>query len=97
MLRELTRRRSAFGTGLINRLALRSTSTDGLAIRTIDSPTAFREVALVRARRRAETAGVKVCLEHCSAASVAPEVIVHPLLWLLSEDAPNVKRRDPAQ
>ncbi|MGW4911694.1 hypothetical protein [Streptomyces sp. NPDC004270] len=22
--------------------------------------------------------------------SVAPEVVVHPLLWLLSEDAPNV-------
>ncbi|MEV6171911.1 LysR family transcriptional regulator [Streptomyces sp. NPDC051954] len=55
--------RSAFGIGVINRLALRTTSTEGLAIRTIDSPTAFREVALFWTRRRADTAGVKAFLD----------------------------------
>ncbi|MEU9157582.1 LysR family transcriptional regulator [Streptomyces sp. NPDC048417] len=55
--------RSAFGIGVINRLALRTTSTEGLAIRAIDSPTAFREVALFWTRRRADTAGVKAFLE----------------------------------
>jgi len=38
--------RAAFGIGVISRLALATTTTDGIAIREIESPTAFREVAL---------------------------------------------------
>jgi LysR family carnitine catabolism transcriptional activator len=38
--------RAAFGIGVISRLALATTTTDGIAIREIDSPTAFRDVAL---------------------------------------------------
>ncbi|MEU0277736.1 LysR family transcriptional regulator [Streptomyces sp. NPDC088551] len=66
--------RSAFGVGIINRLALRTTSTEGLAIRTIDSPTAFREVALFWARRRADTVGVKAFLDVQGRAKLPPGV-----------------------
>jgi LysR family transcriptional regulator, carnitine catabolism transcriptional activator len=38
--------RAAFGIGVISQLALATTTTDGLAVRPIDSPTAFRDVAL---------------------------------------------------
>jgi len=38
--------RAAFGIGVISQLALATTNTDGLAVRPIDSPTAFRDVAL---------------------------------------------------
>jgi LysR family carnitine catabolism transcriptional activator len=55
--------RSAFGIGVINRLALETTSTEGLTIRTIDSPTAHREVALHWTRRRAGSAVVKAFLD----------------------------------
>lgn len=55
--------RSAFGVGVINRLALETTSTEGLAIRIIDSPTAHREVALHWTRRRADSAVVKAFLD----------------------------------
>jgi LysR family carnitine catabolism transcriptional activator len=55
--------RSAFGVGVINRLALQATSTEGLIIRTIDSPTAHREVALHWTRRRAGSAVVKAFLD----------------------------------
>jgi DNA-binding transcriptional LysR family regulator len=55
--------RSAFGVGVINRLALQTTSTEGLTIRTIDSPTAYRVVALHWTRRRADTAGVTSFLD----------------------------------
>ena len=37
--------RAAFGIGVISQLALATTTTDGLAVRPIDSPTAFRDVA----------------------------------------------------
>jgi DNA-binding transcriptional LysR family regulator len=50
--------RSAFGVGVINRLALHTASIEGLTIRTIDSPTAYREVALHWTRRRADSTGV---------------------------------------
>jgi DNA-binding transcriptional LysR family regulator len=50
--------RSAFGIGVINRLALEATSTDGLAVRTIDSATAHRDVALFWTRRRSDSAAV---------------------------------------
>jgi LysR family carnitine catabolism transcriptional activator len=55
--------RSAFGVGVINRLALQTTSTEGLTVRTIDSPTAHREVALHWTRRRADSAVVKAFLD----------------------------------
>jgi len=55
--------RSAFGIGVINRLALQTTSNEGLTIRTIESPTAYREVAVHWARRRADSAAVKAFLD----------------------------------
>jgi DNA-binding transcriptional LysR family regulator len=38
--------RAAFGIGVISQLALATTTTDGITVREIDSPTAFRDVAL---------------------------------------------------
>jgi DNA-binding transcriptional LysR family regulator len=38
--------RAAFGIGVISQLALATTTSDGIAVREIDSPTAFRDVAL---------------------------------------------------
>jgi DNA-binding transcriptional LysR family regulator len=38
--------RAAFGIGIISQLALATTITDGIAVREIESPTAFRDVAL---------------------------------------------------
>jgi LysR family carnitine catabolism transcriptional activator len=38
--------RAAFGIGVISQLALATTTTDGIAVRGIDSPTAFRDVFL---------------------------------------------------
>jgi DNA-binding transcriptional LysR family regulator len=38
--------RAAFGIGVISQLALATTPTDGIAVRPVDSPTAFRNVAL---------------------------------------------------
>jgi LysR family transcriptional regulator, carnitine catabolism transcriptional activator len=66
--------RSAFGIGIINRLALRTTSIEGLAVRTIDSPTAYRVVALFWTRRRADTAVVKAFLDAQQRAPVPPGV-----------------------
>ena len=64
--------RSAFGIGVVNRLALQATSTEGLAVRTIDSPTAHREVALFWTRRRADTAVVKAFLDAQQRAPLPP-------------------------
>jgi DNA-binding transcriptional LysR family regulator len=66
--------RSAFGIGIVNRLALQTTSVDGLAVRAIDSPTARREVALFWARRRAESAVVKAFLDAQERAPLPPGV-----------------------
>jgi DNA-binding transcriptional LysR family regulator len=38
--------RAAFGIGVISQLALATTTSDGIAVREIESPTAFRDVAL---------------------------------------------------
>jgi LysR family transcriptional regulator, carnitine catabolism transcriptional activator len=38
--------RAAFGVGVISQLALATTTTDGITVREIESPTAFRDVAL---------------------------------------------------
>lgn len=70
--------RSAFGIGVINRLALHTTRTEGLAIRAIDSPTAHREVALHWTRRRAETAVVKALLDAQQRAQLPPGVQAIP-------------------
>ncbi|GAA3599546.1 LysR family transcriptional regulator [Nonomuraea rosea] len=70
--------RSAFGIGVINRLALDTTSIEGLAIRTIDSRTALREVALFWARRRSNAAVVKAFLDAQEQAQLPPGVQAIP-------------------
>ena len=55
--------RSGFGIGVINRLAMQTTNVDGLVVRTIDSPSAHRDVALFWARRRGESAVVRAFLD----------------------------------
>ncbi|MFJ4411027.1 MULTISPECIES: LysR family transcriptional regulator [unclassified Streptomyces] len=50
--------RSAFGIGIINQLAVETTTTDGLTVRRIESPTAHRDVALFWPRRRSSNAAV---------------------------------------
>jgi LysR family carnitine catabolism transcriptional activator len=67
--------RAAFGIGVINRLALQTTSTEGLTIRTIDSPTAHRNVALFWLRRRADSAVVKAFLDAQERAPLPPGVL----------------------
>ncbi|WP_238014435.1 LysR family transcriptional regulator [Dactylosporangium sp. AC04546] len=67
--------RAAFGIGVINRLALQTTSTEGLTIRTIDSPTAHRNVALFWLRRRADSAVVKAFLDAQQRAPLPPGVL----------------------
>jgi LysR family carnitine catabolism transcriptional activator len=70
--------RSAFGIGVINQLALHTTSTEGLAVRRIESPTAHREVALFWTRRRSENAAVCAFLRAQEHATLPPGV--RPLL-----------------
>ena len=67
--------RAAFGIGVINRLALHTTSTEGLTIRTIDSPTAHRNVALFWLRRRGDSAVVKAFLDAQHRAPLPPGVL----------------------
>jgi DNA-binding transcriptional LysR family regulator len=67
--------RAAFGVGVINRLALHTTSTEGLTIRTIDSPTAQRNVALFWLRRREDSAVVKAFLDAQHRAPLPPGVL----------------------
>jgi len=67
--------RAAFGIGVVNRLALQTTSTEGLTIRTIDSPTAHRNVALFWMRRRADSAVVKAFLDAQERAPLPPGVL----------------------
>ena len=66
---------AAFGIGVVNRLALQTTSTEGLTIRTIDSPTAHRNVALFWLRRRADSAVVKAFLDAQHRAPLPPGVL----------------------
>ncbi len=70
--------RAAFGIGIINRLALATTSVEGLAVRTIGSPTAYRDVALHWARRRTGTAAVKAFLDAQRRAPLPPGVQALP-------------------
>jgi DNA-binding transcriptional LysR family regulator len=62
--------RSAFGIGVINRLGLETMSTQGLAIRTIASPTAHRNIAVFWQRRRSDRAVVRALLEAQAAAAL---------------------------
>ena len=50
--------RSVFGVGIINRLALQTATLDGLTVLTVDSATAYRDVALFWTRRRSDRAAV---------------------------------------
>ena len=70
--------RAAFGIGVINRLALEITSTEGLVVRAISSPTAHREVALYWTRRRANTAVVKAFLDAQKRTPLPPGVQASP-------------------
>jgi hypothetical protein len=58
-----------------SRLALHTTSTEGLTIRTIDSPTAQRNVALFWLRRRQDSAVVKALLDAQHRAPLPPGVL----------------------
>lgn len=66
--------RSGFGVGVINRLALATTDTRGLAIRAIASPAAHRDVAVFWQHRRSETGVVRALLEAQAAAALPAEV-----------------------
>lgn len=66
--------RAAFGIGIINRLALQTASTEGLTVRTIDSPTAYRDVGLFWTRRRADSAVVAAFLDAQERAPLPPGV-----------------------
>ncbi len=66
--------RSGFGVGVINRLALETTSMQGLAIRAIDSPTAYRDVAVFWQHRRSGTPEVRALLEAQAAATIPARV-----------------------
>jgi DNA-binding transcriptional LysR family regulator len=66
--------RSAFGIGIINQLALQTTSTEGLAVRHIDSPTAYRDVALFWTHRRSSNAALCAFLQAQQRAPLPPGV-----------------------
>jgi sugar lactone lactonase YvrE len=66
--------RSAFGIGVISQLALYTTSTEGLAVRPIESATAHREVALFWTRRRSGNAAVCAFLHAQEQAPLPPGV-----------------------
>ncbi len=66
--------RSAFGIGVISRLALHTASTEGLAVRPIESPTAHRDVALFWTRRRSGNAAVCAFLHAQEHAPLPPGV-----------------------
>lgn len=62
--------RSDFGIGVVNRLALETLSTQGLAVRQIESPTAHRSIAVFWQRHRSESAVVRALLDAQAAAAL---------------------------
>jgi DNA-binding transcriptional LysR family regulator len=66
--------RSAFGIGIIAELALRPISIEGLAVRQIESPTAFRDVAIFWNRRRQNHEAVQAFLAAVQKADPPDEV-----------------------
>jgi LysR family carnitine catabolism transcriptional activator len=67
--------RSAFGIGLINTLALTTTSTDGLVTRPIESQTAYRHVALFWHQRRSRDQAVHAFLRAIDEAELPDGVV----------------------
>jgi DNA-binding transcriptional LysR family regulator len=67
--------RSAFGIGLINTLALTTTSTDGLVTRPIESPTAYRHVAVFWNQRRSRDQAVRAFLRAIDEADLPDGVV----------------------
>ena len=55
--------RYGFGIGVIGRLALAFVDTAGLVVRPIDAPTAYRDMAVFWAARRAEHIGIAAFLD----------------------------------
>src|SRR5258707_15833597 len=66
--------RAAFGVGVISQLALATTNTEGLAIRRIDSPTAFPYVALFWHDRDAITSKLARFIEAVTVADPPADV-----------------------
>lgn len=64
--------RSGFGIGVIGRLALENIDTTGLAVRAIDSPTAYHDMAVIWTGRRAENAGITAFLDAQTRAPLPP-------------------------
>jgi len=70
--------RSAFGIGVVAELTLKTTSTHGLVIREIDSPSAFRDVALFWSRTKEGDAAIGSLLAAVSTAEL-PAGMLPPL------------------
>ena len=66
--------RAAFGVGIISQLALATTKTEGLAVRAIDSPTAFRDVALFWDERDPSASKLSPFIEAVTSADPPPDV-----------------------
>jgi DNA-binding transcriptional LysR family regulator len=66
--------RAAFGVGVISQLALATTKTEGLAVRPIDSPTAFRDVALFWDERDTSASKLAPFIEAVTSADPPPDV-----------------------
>src|SRR6266850_2388687 len=66
--------RAAFGVGVNSQLALAPTNTEGLAVRPIDSATAFRDVALFWHDRDAITSKLAPFIEAVTCADPPPAV-----------------------
>jgi LysR family carnitine catabolism transcriptional activator len=67
--------RSGFGVGIINRSGLETMSTQHLAIRTVVSPTAHRNIAVFWQRSRSDRAVVRALLEAQAAAALPAGVL----------------------
>src|SRR4029077_14739741 len=65
---------AAFGVGVISQLALATTRTEGLAVRPIDSETAFRDVALFWDERDASASKLARSIEAVTSADPPPDV-----------------------
>ena len=66
--------RAAFGIGVISQLALATTTTDGIAVREIESPTAFRDVALFWNDQSSKNPSLDVFVEAAARAN-PPEIV----------------------
>jgi LysR family carnitine catabolism transcriptional activator len=66
--------RAAFGIGVISQLALATTNIDGLAVRPIDSPTAFRDVALFWHEKDTSSPNLAAFIDAVTRTDPPPEV-----------------------